>query len=163
MLKKAGIVFAGVASLFMIGGTGMASAGEVEGHDFAPGAREIVHKDNVIGVDQVSVADGAAANALQCVSVAKPQIQVPLALVQVPIQLQDVKPNINLPEINLLGGHNGDTSTSTVINEQTGNNACAGGNGNGAGGNEDSDGAGTVGISEVPGQVQATLTGEGNG
>ncbi|MEV0676065.1 hypothetical protein AB0I60_06020 [Actinosynnema sp. NPDC050436] len=163
MLKKAGIVFAGVASLFMIGGTGMASAGEVEGHDFAPGAREIVHKDAVIGVDQVSVADGAAANALQCVSVAKPQIPVAVGLVAVAAAVQDVKPNVGLPEINVLGGHNGDTTTSTVINEQTGNNSCAGGNGNGAGGNEDSDGAGTVGISEAPGVAIANLTGEDNG
>ncbi|MBW4717706.1 hypothetical protein [Saccharothrix obliqua] len=143
-----------MASMFMIGGAGMASAGEVEGHhDLAP--NKVTQKNSLIGLNDISVADGALNNVAQCVTVTKPQVQVPIALVQVPIQAQDIEPAVTLPEINLLGGHNGDTTTVTETNEQNGINNCAGGNGNGAGHNDDGVGGhGTLVSSAQGGDIE---------
>lgn len=136
MLKKIGTVAVGVAGgLFML--TGVASAQGEPAGDY-PDGPHLSHghgHNSLVHIGDTSLANGSLNNVGQCIAVPKPQVPVAVNGIgaAVPIAAQDIKPPVALPEINVLGGHNGDSTTTTSVIDQTGNNYCTGGSGNGAG------------------------------
>ncbi|MGH3862711.1 hypothetical protein [Actinokineospora sp.] len=135
MLKKIGTVAVGVAGgLFML--TGMASAQGEPAGDYPDGAHHLHGgHNNLVHVGDTSLGNGSLNNVGQCIAVPKPQVPVAVNGIgaAVATAAQDIKPPVVLPEINVLGGHNGDSVTTTSVIDQTGNNNCTGGSGNGAG------------------------------
>jgi hypothetical protein len=152
VLKKIGTVAVGMAGgLFML--SGMASAQGEPAGDHPDGTHHLR--------GHPSLANGSLNNVGECIAVPKPQVPVAVNGIgaAVPIAAQDIKPPVALPEINVLGGHNGDSTNTTSVIDQTGNNDCTGGSGNGAGagtGHGSGDDAGSGGSSNGDGSGIST-------